>query len=52
MSTLTQVGGRGEVKRRMVPIRLLVQPIDLLPGWAQACGDVVEFRPSQNQMKH
>ena len=36
----------------VVLVRLLVQPIHLLPGWAQACGDVVEFRPRQNQMKY
>ena len=39
-------------QRIMVLVRLLVQPIHLLTGWAQACGDVAEFRPSQNQMKH
>ena len=30
--------------------RLLVQPIHFLPEQARACGDVAEFRPSQNQM--
>ena len=44
--------GEGGVQKIMVLVRLLVQPIHLLPEWAQSCGDVAEFRPSQNQMKH
>ena len=44
--------GAGRAQKIMVLVRLLVQPIHLLPGWAQACVNVVEFRPSQNQMKY
>ena len=44
-------GWRGEAQRTMVLVRLLVLPIHLLPAWAQACGDVVAFTPSQNQLK-
>ena len=47
-----QTGGGGGAQRIMVLVRLLVQPLHLLPGWVQACGDIVEYRPSQNQMKH